>query len=87
MLPLFCLCEQNFLTLELVLKDVAWPLQNSFSAEAPLVEAGVPSVQFYLGRVFFLETLACGAGGWFSPGHAAVAVADLQLQGRISTWD
>lgn len=73
---------------------MAWPLQNFFSAEAPLVEAGVPSVQlylgwacFFLGWVCFLETLARGAGGWFSPGHAAVGVADLQLQGRISTPD
>lgn len=49
------------------------------SAAAPLVEAGVPSVQFYLGWVCFLEALACGAGGWFSPGHAAVGAGDLEL--------
>lgn len=28
-----------------------------------------------------------GAGDGFSPGHAAVGVGDLELQGRISTQD
>lgn len=35
----------------------------------------------------FWEALACGAGGCFSPGHAAVGVGHLELQGRISTQD
>lgn len=35
----------------------------------------------------FLKALACGARGWFSPGHAAVGVGGWELCGRISAQD